>query len=138
MNGIYEHNLDAKGRLFIPAKIRDELGDVFYVTISSEPCLSAYSLETWENMNQKVSAMNRIDQKKARPIFAHAARCELDGQGRILLPQNLRDFAKLVKDVTVVGIGNSAEFWDSDTWAQVDANETTPGNIEKVYLEIDF
>lgn len=138
MTGIYDHSLDAKGRLFIPAKIREELGDIFYVTLSSEPCLSAYSSDTWDKMKEKVNAMNRIDQKKARPIFAHAAKCELDGQGRILLPQNLRDFAKLIKDVTVVGIGNSAEFWDKETWAKVDTTETTPENIEKVFMELDF
>jgi MraZ protein len=138
MTGIYEHSLDAKGRLFIPAKLREELGDVFYVTLSSEPCLSAYSSETWERMKEKVSAMNRIDQKKARPIFAHAAKCELDAQGRILLPQRLRDFANLVKDVTIIGIGNSVEIWDRDTWAAVDAAETTPENIEEVFAELDF
>jgi MraZ protein len=108
------------------------------VTLSSEPCLSAYSSETWERMKEKVSAMNRIDQKKARPIFAHAAKCELDAQGRILLPQRLRDFANLVKDVTIIGIGNSVEIWDRDTWAAVDAAETTPENIEEVFAELDF
>ncbi|NLA86399.1 MAG: division/cell wall cluster transcriptional repressor MraZ [Clostridiales bacterium] len=138
MTGIYEHSLDAKGRLFIPAKLRDDLGEVFYVTLSSEPCLSAYSSEVWERMKEKVSAMNRIAQKKARPIFSHAARCELDGQGRILLPQNLRDFAKLTKDITVVGIGNSVEIWDKETWAAVDSAETTPENIEQVFMELDF
>ena len=138
MTGMYDHSLDAKGRLFIPAKLREELGDIFFVTLSSEPCLSAYSSETWERMKEKVSAMNRIDQKKARPIFAHAAKCELDAQGRTLLPQKLRDFANLVKDVTVIGIGNSVEFWDKDTWAAVDAAETTPENIEKVFAELDF
>lgn len=138
MTGIYEHSIDAKGRLFIPAKLREELGETFYVTLSSEPCLSAYSSDTWEKMKEKVNAMSRLDQKKARPLFAHAAKCELDGQGRILLPQNLRDFAHLTKDVTVVGIGGSAEIWDKDTWTEIDACETTPENIEKVFEELDF
>jgi MraZ protein len=138
MTGIYEHSIDAKGRLFIPAKLRQELGETFYVTISSEPCLSAYSSEVWEKMKEKVSAMSRLEQKKARPIFAHAARCELDAQGRILLPQKLRDFAKLTKDVAIVGIGNSVEIWDKAAWDEIDAMETTPENIEKVFMELDF
>lgn len=138
MEGIYEHSLDAKGRLFIPAKIREELGDTFYVTLSSETCLAAYSQQKWQKMKEKVNGMNTIAQKRARPLFAHAAKCELDGQGRILLPQNLRDFAGLTKDVTVVGCGETAEFWDSALWAETDTQEVTPENIKKMFMELDF
>ena len=71
-------------------------------------------------------------------LFAHAVRCELDAQGRILLPQNLRDWAGLKKNVTVVGCNNHAELWDSDSWAEVFALETTPENIAAVMEELDF
>ena len=138
MTGEFEHNLDAKGRLFIPARMRDELGEVFYVTISMEKCLYAYSAERWQDLSDKASAMSYVDQRKIRPIFAHAARCELDRQGRILLPQNLRDFAGLDKNVTVVGCNNHAEFWDSANWAEVNAIETTPENIAAVMQELHF
>ncbi|MEL4106019.1 division/cell wall cluster transcriptional repressor MraZ [Oscillospiraceae bacterium CM] len=138
MTGIYAHSLDAKGRLFIPAKIREELGEVFFVTLSMEKCLTAYSSESWDKFMDKIKAMPKVKQIKMRPLFAHAAKCELDGQGRILLPTNLRDFAGLVKDVTVVGSGESAEFWDSEAWAKVDAVETTPENIADVFMELDF
>lgn len=138
MTGIYEHSIDAKGRLAIPAKLRDELGEVFYVTLSMEKCLTAYSAESWDTFMAKIKAMPKVKQIKMRPLFAHAAKCELDGQGRILLPQNLRDFAGLVKDVTVVGSGETAEFWDSEAWAKVDAIETTPENIADVFMELDF
>ena len=138
MTGEFQHNLDAKGRLFIPARLRDELGDVFYVTISMEKCLSAYSGESWQNLSDKVSAMPYVKQRMVRPLFAHAAKCELDKQGRILLPQNLRDFAGLDKNVTVVGCNNHAEFWDSDAWNAVNAIETTPENIATVMEELDF
>ena len=137
MTGIYEHSIDAKGRLFIPAKLRQDLGETFYITISSEPCLSAYSSEVWEKMKER-QRHEPLEQKKARPIFAHAARCELDAQGRILLPQKLRDFANLKKDVAIVGIGNSVEIWDKAAWDEIDAMETTPENIEKVFMELDF
>lgn len=138
MTGIYEHSIDAKGRLFIPAKIKEELGEHFYVTLSMEKCLTAYSADSWDKFMEKIKAMPKVKQIKMRPLFAHAAKCDLDGQGRILIPQNLRDFAGLVKDVTVVGTGEAAEFWDSETWAKVDAVETTPENIAEVFMELDF
>ena len=138
MTGVYNHNLDAKGRLFIPAKLREELGDVFYVTLSMEKCLAAYSSESWDKLMEKIKAMPKVKQIKMRPLFAHAAKCDLDAQGRILLPQALRDFAGLTKNVTVVGSGECAEFWDTDTWNAVDVLETTPENIADVFMELDF
>ena len=138
MTGVYNHNLDAKGRLFIPAKLREELGEVFFVTLSMEKCLTAYSSEGWGELTDKVKQMPKVKQIKMRPIFAHAAKCELDNQGRILLPQALRDFAGLTKEVAVVGSGDYAEFWDAAAWAAVDTIETTPENIADVFMELEF
>lgn len=138
MTGEYQHNLDSKGRLFIPAKLREDLGDVFYVTISMDKCLSAYSGGSWQAFSDKVNAMPYVKQRKMRPLFAYATRCELDSQGRILLPQSLRDFAGLEKSVTVVGSNNHAEFWDSDSWQSVRLEEITPENIAAVMEELEF
>lgn len=138
MTGEYQHSLDSKGRIFIPAKLRDELGEVFYVTLSMDRCLSVYSAENWRIFSEKVSAMPYVKQRKMRPLFARAARCELDSQGRALIPQNLRDYANLVKNVTVIGCNNHAELWDSDAWAGVYADETTPENIAAVMEELEF
>jgi MraZ protein len=138
MTGIYQHSIDAKGRLFIPARLREELGETFHVTLSMEKCLTAYSKDSWDKFMDKIKEMPKSKQIKMRPLFAHAAKCELDGQGRILLPQALRDFAGLQKSVTVVGTGECAEFWDSETWTAIDAIETTPENIAEVYMELDF
>lgn len=138
MTGVYEHSLDAKGRLFIPARLREELGDVFYITLSMEKCLSAYSAESWDKFMEKIKSMPKVKQIKMRPLFAHAAKCELDGQGRILMPLALRNFAGLTKSVTVVGAGECAEFWDTEAWQAVDTTETTPENIADVYRELDF
>ena len=138
MTGEYQHSLDAKGRLFIPAKLRDELGEMFYVTISMDKCLNAYSAESWKEFSDKVNAMPYVKQRKMRPLFAYATRCELDSQGRILLPQSLRDFAGLEKSVTVVGSNNHAEFWDSDSWQSVRLEEITPENIAAVMEELEF
>ena len=138
MTGIYQHSLDAKGRLFIPVRLREELGDAFHVTLSMEKCLTAYSYESWEKFMDRIKAMPKAKQIKMRPLFSHAAKCEPDGQGRILLPQALREFAGLKKSVTVVGAGECAEFWDSEEWAAVDNAETTPEKIAEVYMELDF
>ena len=138
MTGIFQHTIDAKGRLFIPARLREDLGELFYVTISMETCLWAFSNMGWERIVEKVRAMPTAKQVKMRPLFAHATKCELDGQGRILLTQTLRDFARLERSVTVVGAGDRVEFWDSETWAPVDAMETTPENIAEVFRELDF
>lgn len=138
MTGEYQHSLDSKGRIFIPAKLRDELGEVFYITISMDRCLCVYSGENWKALSDKVSSMSYIKQRKMRPLFAHAAKCELDSQGRALIPQNLRDFAGLAKNVTVVGCNNHAELWDTEAWKSIFAVETTPENIAAVLEELDF
>ena len=138
MTGEYQHSLDSKGRIFVPAKLRDELGEVFFITLSMDRCLSAYSSEAWKALSDKVSAMPYVKQRRMRPLFAHAARCELDAQGRVLSPQNLREFAGFGKNVTVVGCNNHAELWDSEAWAEVFRAETTPENIAAVMEELEF
>lgn len=138
MTGEFQHSLDNKGRIFIPAKLRDELGDVFYITISMDKCLRAYNGENWQKLSDKVNEMPYVKQRKMRPLFAHAAKCELDAQGRVLIPQNLREFAGLVKNVSVVGCNNHAEIWDSEAWNEVFSAETTPENIAAVMEELEF
>ncbi len=138
MTGEYAHSLDAKGRLSIPSRLRDELGNVFFVTLSMDKCLSAYSAESWKEFTDKVNAMSYKDQRRMRPLYAFAAKCELDSQGRVLIPQNLRDYAGLTKSVTVVGCNNHAEFWDSDAWNEQALLEMTPENIAAVMEGLNF
>jgi len=138
VTGEYQHTLDSKGRLFIPAKLRDELGDVFYLTVSDERCLRAYSSESWQGFVDRVRSMSFVDRKKMRPFFACAAKCELDAQGRALVPQGLRDFAGLVKNVAVIGCDDHAELWDSEAWAPVHEGETTPEYIAAMMKELNF
>ena len=138
MTGEYQHALDNKGRIFIPARLRDELGQAAYVTLSMDRCLSVYSEESWNSLIQKVNALPFVRQRKMRPLFAHAVRCEMDAQCRILLPQNLRDWAGFEKNVTVVGCNNHAELWDSDSWNAVLEIETSPEYIAAVLEELEF
>ena len=138
MTGEYQHSLDSKGRLFIPAKLRDELGDVFYVTLSMERCLCAYSSENWRSFSEKVSAMPYIKQRKMRPLFAHAARCELDSQGRIVIPQKLRRYAGLDKDVVILGVNDRAEIWSADAWQAQEEEEMTPEKMSACMEALGF
>ena len=138
MTGEYQHSLDAKGRLFIPARLRDELGAEFYVTLGMEHCLCAYSAEQWKIFSDKVSSMPYRQQVRMRPLYAFASKCELDAQGRILLPQNLRERVGLKKNVAVLGSNNHAEFWDSEEWAAIRDAEASPENIAAVMEEFDF
>ena len=138
MTGGYSHILDSKNRLFIPAKLRGFLGSVFYVTVSSEECLWAYPEAEWEELRAKVRALPRLKQQKVRPLFANAARCELDSQGRILLTQTLIDFAGLDKNVSIIGFNDHAEIWDGEKWSAKNVEETSPENIRAAMEEIDF
>ena len=138
MTGEYQHTLDSKGRLFIPSKLREKLGSVFYVTISIDDCLSAYSSEHWNKIKEKFDALPSSQSRRMRQLFVNAACCELDGQGRILIPQKLRDYVGLTKDVTIIGVSNHAEIWDTDRWAKQEQEELTKENIAAAIEELGF
>ena len=138
MESTYQHTIDAKGRLFIPVRLREELGSVFYVTLSLEKCLSVYSRDSWDKFKEKYMQMSQVNQKLMRPLFAMAAKCEPDGQGRIILSQSLREYAGLNKNVAIVGVGVRVELWDSDLYADVAAEEMKPENIAAVFEKLEF
>ena len=131
--GSFEHMLDAKGRVFIPAKWRESVGDTLVVTLGllesgSGSCLSGMSVEEWERFSQKLSALPVTDTKGQairRKLYSMAAACEIDKQGRILIPATLRAYAKLVKDVTVLGTGDKVEIWSKDAY-EAYAAKTVP------------
>ena len=138
MSGQYQHTVDAKGRLFIPAKLREELGETFYVTMGMVGCLSFYSDESWAKFTEKFESLPYTRTKAMRPLFANAAKCEPDAQGRILLPAKLRAYAGLQKDVVVIGVSNRAEIWDAEKWYAVEAAELNPENMGAVMEELGF
>lgn len=138
MTGEYQHSLDAKGRLFIPARLREELGSEFYLTVSGEACLHAYDAESWRRLEEKAKELPIVEKRKARVLFSCACKCEPDGQGRILVPQSLRSFANLTKSVTVLGVNDHAELWDSEAWEAKKAESMTPEMITAMLQELDF
>lgn len=117
--GEYQHVLDAKGRMFMPAKFRDELGEKFIVTIGLDRCLFVFPTETFNIYKEKLDAIslaNKDARNFTRFFFAGAGECELDKQGRIMVPQKLRTYANLEKDVTVVGVSGRIELWNTADW----------------------
>ena len=116
--GEYQHNIDPKGRVIVPAKFREDLGELFYVTKGLDGCLFVLSPGEWQRLQEKIMAMPI---SKARGLqrffFSGAAEVEPDKQGRVLIPQQLRDYAQITRDVTVIGASTRAEIWDSGRWA---------------------
>jgi len=138
MYGKFHHTIDAKGRVFIPARLREKLGESFYVTISFEDCLTVYSNERWKKAVDKLESLTQAAQMELRPIFSNAAPVELDSQGRIQLTQNLRETAGLKRDVTIVGTGLYVQIWDAEAYKLVEAQETNRENLKNVIEKYDF
>jgi MraZ protein len=117
--GRYQHSLDAKGRVAIPARYREEFADGVVVTRGIDRCLSVYPMATWLPLAAKVDALPITDPDARtfrRLVFAEAASLDLDGQGRILLPPELRRYANLAHDVFVIGVNTSLEIWNPEQW----------------------
>ena len=119
--GEYNHTVDAKGRLIVPSKFREQLGDEFVVTKGLDGCLFVYENTEWKALEEKLHALpltNANARKFSRFFLAGATTWEVDKQGRILLPAVLRDFAKIEKDAVLVGVGSRIEIWSRDVWNQ--------------------
>lgn len=117
--GEYNHTIDAKGRLIVPAKFRETLGDNFIVTKGLDGCLFVYPNDEWTRFEEKLKSLpltNKNARQFTRFFLAGAAACEVDKQGRILLPQVLREFAGLEKDVVLVGVASRIEIWSKEHW----------------------
>ena len=117
--GEFEHSLDAKGRLIMPAKLRETIGDKFVVTKGLDGCLFAFSLTEWANFEEKLKSLplsNRSSREFTRFFLSGATECEIDKQGRFLIPTNLRESANLQKEVVIIGVGTRIEIWDKEKW----------------------
>lgn len=121
--GSFEHSIDSKGRVSVPSRFRDVIAERFegklVLTMDFDKCIMVYPLEEWERIEEKIKALpqsTREVKDYTRFIFSNAAECELDKQGRILIPPPLRERAGLNKNVMVVGIINKMEIWDRSAW----------------------
>ncbi len=122
--GEYNHTVDAKGRLIVPSKFREQLGDEFVVTKGLDGCLFVYENTEWKVLEEKLHTLpltNANARKFSRFFLAGATSCEVDKQGRILLPQILRDFAGIEKDAVLVGVGSRIEIWARERWLEANS-----------------
>lgn len=117
--GEYAHTVDDKGRFIMPVKLRDALHDGFVITKGLDGCLYMYSMEQWKILDAKLAALpmsNKNARDFVRFFVSGATDSDYDKQGRVLLPQNLRDYAKLDKDIIIAGAGTHAEIWNAEAW----------------------
>lgn len=138
LTGQYTHSIDAKGRVNFPAKLREELGERFIITRGLDNCLFVYSVDEW---NRLAAKLHELPISKSAPLnrffFAGAAEAEPDKQGRVLLPAHLREYAGLDRDVTIAGVSNRAEIWDTARWEK--QNELlTADSIASAMDELGF
>lgn len=120
--GEFAHTIDDKGRLTIPAKFRDDLASGVVITRGLDGCLWAYSRSEWEQLAEKISRLpttNPAARNFSRFMFANAFDSIPDRQGRVLIPQNLRDYAKIESDTIIIGVMNRLELWNPTQWGQV-------------------
>lgn len=128
--GEYNHSIDTKGRIIVPAKFREELGETFVVTLGLDGCLFLYPASEWEAFVVQLKQLpgNRQARQLQRYFLAGAVNCEVDKQGRILIPAKLREHARLEKEVVFVGVLGKIEIWSREQW---DANNDF-GDVEAI------
>ncbi|EFO79334.1 MraZ protein [Oscillochloris trichoides DG-6] len=128
--GEFEHSIDDKGRVAIPARFREELSEGMVLTRGFDACLQAFPRAIWQQLAQKVSSLS-LGSPEARTLrrmlFSNAAEVEVDRQGRILVPQNLREYAGLAEQVVISGMDTYFELWSADRWRNVMEQLDTSG-----------
>ena len=140
--GEFQHNIDDKGRMIIPAKFRELLGTSFVVTRGLDKCLFVYPLHEWEVLEQKLKTLPLMKSDArafTRFFFSGATECDWDKQGRVNLPSNLRDYANLEKECVVLGVSNRVEIWSRDIWEQYfQQSEDTFNEIAEKLVDFNF
>lgn len=127
--GEYNHTIDEKSRIIMPSKFRDDLGSTFVITKGFDTCLFVFSVDEWRNFENKLKELplsNENARKYVRYFLAGACECQIDKQGRILIPGNLKEHALLKKDIVITGVSTRAEIWDREKWN----NYTSAENID--------
>ncbi len=138
--GEYEHSLDAKSRLIMPAKLREDIGEKFIITKGLDGCLFGFSKQEWENFEDKLKTLpltNKNARDFVRFFLSGAIEEELDKQGRFLIPANLKEYANLDKEIVITGVGTRIEIWDKNKWKNYNSEENLSAdqiaeNMEKL------
>lgn len=136
MTGKYRHGIDTKGRLAVPAKLREELGDTFYITIGLSHSLMILTQQGWNEITEKKSQMPMAEAQRMRFFFANAIKCEPDKQGRVLIPAELREYANLTENAVIIGFGDKAEIWDEGRYDEMEKAFLQSGNMDSVFQNL--
>ena len=126
------------GEMELAKLVREELGSAFYLAMGVDACLAVYPQATWDRFTEKFASLPMSQSKAMRPLFANAAKCELDSQGRIVIPQKLRKYAGLDKDVVIIGVNDRAEIWSAAAWNAQEEEEMTPEKMAACMAELGF
>lgn len=124
--GEYEHSIDVKGRLIMPAKLRDDMGERFIITKGLDGCLFGFSQNEWANFEEKLKTLpltNKNARDFVRFFLSGATECEIDKQGRFLIVGNLRQYAHMDKEVVIIGVGTRIEIWNREEWRKYNSSE---------------
>jgi MraZ protein len=140
--GEFHHSVDDKGRIIVPAKFRENLGSSFVLTRGLDQCVFAYPQAEWIQLEQKLKALpfTKADARAfTRFFFSGACEVDLDKQGRIVLPSNLRTFANLTKECVVLGVSSRVEIWDRSIWESYYAkSEESFNEIAESIVDFDL
>lgn len=140
--GEYQHSIDMKGRLIVPSKFRELLEDGFILTRGLDNCLFGYPLDEWQKLEEKLKALP-VTKKDARAFtrffFSGACEASLDKQGRVNIPANLREFAKIEKDCMIIGVSSRIEIWSAELWeAYYEESEESFNDIAENLIDFEF
>ncbi|MBR6742499.1 MAG: division/cell wall cluster transcriptional repressor MraZ [Clostridia bacterium] len=124
----YRYSLDAKNRIFVPAKYREILGDTFIITRRLDTCLALYTNEEWEKYSEKIKALpDSVAMELKRFIFPKTLVAEPDSQGRVIIPNDLKEYAQLEKNAVIIGVGDHAEIWSESLWDEREKTKDIEG-----------
>jgi len=138
MYGKYEHTLDAKGRVFVPAKLRETLGETFFVMPGLENCLNVYTREGWQRLQDKINQLPMARRAGLRVLLSNICECTPDKQGRVLLPAELRAYAALEQDVIFLGQGDHSEIWNAALYRETEAENLSPEYVRSVMEALEI
>jgi len=140
--GEFQHNIDDKGRVIIPSKFREELGNTFVITRGLDKSLFVYPQEEWKQVEQKLKSLpfTKTDARKfTRFFFSGAVECEIDKQGRVILPSTLREYAVLEKECVFIGVSNRVEIWSKQLWeTYYEESEESFNEIAEKIVDFDL
>lgn len=136
--GTHSHSIDPKGRMFLPSKMRGEVGDTVYLVKGIDPCITVYPIKAWEEFYAKLDGLPQTEARKIRRfLFASAVETPIDSQGRILIDPQLREYAGLGKNVKLIGMGNVAEIWSEEKYGS-EMESMQVDDIANKLIELGF